>query len=236
MIIFICGAFLALWSVRWLIFDFRYYFENKKLLGLGFLPFGCALGILALSAALYAMVSANWWPLIISFLINISKRILTMMLFTWFMTDKDTRSTAKHVVEETRRISDVLSRNLQDYVLQGDFSSYTEEKSKAMQDLYNLCMHDPMLKACMDEFGADENTIRDIYLGLCANGIDGWRQTGFRKQYIPVSAITRPRVLRFLLRDTPEISPREKCRIVNEFFKGNQRPLDTCDPVPPMPE
>lgn len=229
-IIFICGAFLILWSIKNLVLLFVHCFTKMR--GMGGFMFGTLLPgsffcLASFCASTFAVISDHWWMLIVGFLINSNIGFLTNAPKTWFLlfTDKELKSTVNHIAAETGRLSIVLGKDPD----QSDFADMMQhmgQHEKALHDLYNLCMYDPVLRSCMEEYDADEKTIRKIYSHLCINGLAGWMKTGWTKHtFVPVAAFTTPRVLVFLLREQELPYPLQSA-IVTDYFRGKTQALD----------
>jgi len=136
-----------------------------------------------------------------------------------------------------RRISRVLSGPLDTSRFIDELTSGKPSKrDQALEDLFDLCDSDPLLRQTMEAYGANRETLLELYKMLIANGAGQW----VGGHYVAVSALGYGFPLLFLLQNADTLPWGRICVLLIEYFERNEAgpvqlelrgPADPNDPL-----
>ena len=93
------------------------------------------------------------------------------------------------------RISRELGREVKPAAMLRELVATPNRRQQAEEALLNYCLAQPAIQSVLGECGADGNSLKELYSGLCASGAGQWAGG----HWVAASALAYPHTLRFLL-------------------------------------
>jgi hypothetical protein len=111
-------------------------------------------------------------------------------------------------------------------------SGKPSKRDQALEDLFDLCESDSLLRQTMDAHGATRETLLELYKMLIANGAGQW----VGGHYVAVSALGYGFPLLFILQNADTLPWGHICVLLIEYFERNETgpvPLEVRGPADP---